>query len=92
MSGCHCNQSTCDICGPFTEPTNPDEGSCFPYPLRRTCEAPDLAPAECDDDEYIAEYNPEDVLYPFTILARIFDQNCLPIQDQDDLDILGTLA
>jgi hypothetical protein len=86
MTNCD-NDSTKQVCGTFETPTVPDEGCCYPYRTKRSCEAPLLPVITCDDDEYIVEPsdNPDK---PFNIVARIFDQNCLVILDQNNLAIL----
>ncbi len=94
MSACCCNQvgpSTKCVCGVWTIPENPDQGQCVSYREKRDCEAPVLPVINCDDDEYITVFQPQNV-NPFKVSARLFDENCETIQDQLGNDILTFLT
>lgn len=79
-----------EICGTFEEAVNPDQGQCFPYRVKRTCEVPALPVITCDDDEYeTIESTPPNY---FVVSARLFDENCLPITDEDGLAIQTIVA
>jgi hypothetical protein len=74
--------STTDVCGSFSEPTNPDMGRCQPYRVKTTCEVAPLPVIQCADDEYTTTF---DVLtQKFSVTARLFDQNCNLITDEND--------
>ncbi len=93
---CCCNtvgtgSVTC-VCGAFPVPTVPDQGQCVPYREKRDCEAPVLPPIECDDDEYTTVFQPENESNPFKVSARLFDQDCEPILDENDEPILTFLT
>lgn len=75
------------VCGNFETPVVPDEGQCVPYREKRSCEAPDLPIIQCADDEYVTIFQPEDEDNPFKVSARLFDQNCEVITDQNNLPI-----
>jgi hypothetical protein len=85
MATCCCNissPSTKCICGTWTIPEDPDEGQCFPYREKRTCEVTPIPVIQCDDDEYITIFDPEDEENPFKVSSRLFDENCEVITDQ----------
>lgn len=89
--------SRSSVCGEFTEARFPDYGQCWPRRQKRNCtedwdstttatEPP--GQPECDDEATI-ENTPE--LSPgYRVIATIFDENCEPILDENDLPILGT--
>lgn len=82
---CCTNQNAKAVCGGFTEPTNPDLGRCHTYRVKRDCERPALPTIQCDDTEYTVVFDPDAVppFSVFTIFARLFDENCLPITDEN---------
>lgn len=86
------NNSVEGVCGDFTEPTTPDQGQCAPRRVKRSCEAPDLPVSQCEDDEYTTEYTPENPDSPFTITARLFDEDCELITDESGDPIITTLV
>lgn len=90
--GCSNESTTRNQCGTFEEPSNPDAGAVGPYRVKENCEAPTLPVPVCDDDEYSTEYDPDDALKPFRIVARIFDGNCEVITDGSGDPIMSTLA
>jgi hypothetical protein len=57
-------------------------GCCSPKAVKTDCEAPVLPVAQCDDDEYITIPQPDNILHPFAISARLFDENCEVITDE----------
>ena len=81
---CCCNQTP--PCAPFTDPVVPDLGQCFPYREQRDCEAPVLPVAECVDDTFTIEYDPDQTPM-FRAISTLFDENCSPITDQTLADI-----
>jgi hypothetical protein len=94
MSACCCNQvgpSTKCVCGVWTIPENPDQGQCVSYREKRDCEAPALPVIQCEDDEYTTIFQPQNP-NAFKVSARLFDENCEPIQDQLGNDILTFLV
>lgn len=81
------DQKRC-VCGPpFEKPTNPDQGHCFPYRTKIDCEAPVIPTPQCNNTDAYPVYTPGETP-PFYVVATLFDQNCLPITDQDDAPIL----
>jgi len=70
------------------EPTTDDLGCCSPYPIRKTCEAPEVRVPDCDEQDPVVSYDPE--TEEFTILTNLYDQNCSPITDQNS-SIIQTL-
>lgn len=81
---CQCNQiSTSCECGEFDVPTVPDQGQGYPYRQKISCEAPVVPVAECADDTYVTTYDPTDVDHPFKVTAKLFDQLCAAITDQN---------
>lgn len=76
------NSSVSDECGTFAEPTVADEGQCSTYRVKRTCEAPTLPVAQCDDDAYETVYDPTDEAAPFKVIATLFDESCVAITDE----------
>lgn len=83
-------QSVSAICGTFADPTTPDQGQCFPYKSSQTCDAPTLPVASCSDDQYTTTYDP--LTQSFTVTARMFDQNCQPILDQNGATITTVIT
>lgn len=87
--GCGCgnpwdnNGSTRNVCGEFPEPTNPDQGRCSPYRVKILNEAPALPVAQCEDEEYTTIYQPENTEAPFVVSARLFDECCEVIADEN---------
>jgi hypothetical protein len=73
--------STRDICGSFEEPLNPDMGRCQPYRLKKTCEVAPLPVIQCADDEYTTAF--DNVTQKFYVTARLFDQDCDLITDEN---------
>lgn len=94
--GCGCgnwwNNAPQSVCGSFPEPTVPDEGRCAPYRVKIDCEAPVLPVPQCSDDEYTTIYQPEVIDHPFAVLARLFDENCQPINDESAVNITTIYA
>ena len=82
------NPTTLSVCGTFTDPDNPDQGQCYPVKVSENCSAPTLPVIQCDDDEYTVEYQPDNTEHPFRVVARVFDEACLPITDESDQNIL----
>jgi hypothetical protein len=80
------------VCGNFETPVVPDEGQCSPYREKRSCEAPELPVITCDDDEYVTIFQPENATNPFKVSARLFDENCEVVTDENDEDILTYVA
>jgi hypothetical protein len=90
--GCGCGINTCRVCGEWEEPENQDTGKCHSYRVKRNCEAPaEPDPGPCDDTEYTIIYTP-DLTPPFRVQARLFDENCEEVLDQDDNPIMTTFA
>jgi hypothetical protein len=85
--GCGCgnwwNGPARNVCGTFEEPEVEDQGQCSPRHVRITCEAPVLPEAQCDDEEYETIYQPENVDNPFAISARLFNECCEEITDEN---------
>jgi hypothetical protein len=80
------------ICGPKDEPPpDPDKGNCFPYRTKRTCEAPALPEAPCNDDSYYTIYDPSSPT-KFKVIAKLLDSSCQSITDSNDNPILTTLS
>lgn len=92
MSCCAPGQSQNSIaeCGKFDTPTNPDLGQCSPKSTKTDCEAPTLPTAPCPGEVYTTVYNP-DATPPFSVIAGLFDQNCLPILDSNNVQIMVTI-
>jgi hypothetical protein len=85
-NGCGCNpwqSSTRAVCGDFEEPEVPDEGRCGPRRVKISCEAPVLPVAQCEDEEYLVIYQPENVDNPFAVSARLFDEDCELVLDEE---------
>jgi hypothetical protein len=78
--------STSIVCGEFVQPTNPDLGQCSPYRTKKDCEAPALPYVTCADDTYITMYDPDSATH-FSVLAKVFDENCEVILDENSLPI-----
>lgn len=72
------------VCGEFPEPVNPDQGICTPHRVKLDNEAPALPVAQCDDDQYITVYQPENIDAPFAVVARLFDECCFVITDENN--------
>lgn len=92
---CNCgtpNPTTSCVCGTFTDPVNPDQG--VGWPLKRTisCEAPTLPVIECSDPNYTTVFDPTNESAPFSVLASLFDENCLLVTDQDGAPIILTIT
>lgn len=68
-------------------PEVPDRGCCYPLPLIKSCEAPVVPTPSCDDDEFTLEQSPGGKIQ-FRIVSRVFDENCLPIEDEDGNPII----
>lgn len=81
-----CGTTTHKACGDFEEPENPDQGCCHAYRVKRDCERPALPAIGCDDTEYVTEVS-NDPTRPFRVLARIFDEDCEPILDENGEEI-----
>ncbi len=79
------------VCGTWDEPTVHDKGRCAPYRVKIPCEAPTVPTVECGDTEYETVYDPTNVDHPFTVIARVFDNNCEAILDSDGESILTTI-
>lgn len=75
------------ICGEFDTPAHRDLGQCVAYRVKKDCEVPTLPEAPCDDTIYTVDYDP-DAPYNFTALTGLFDESCLPILDEDAIQIL----
>lgn len=88
------NVGSVAVCGEFEIPTVPDLGQCAPYRVKKSCEAPTIPIAPCDDETFYAEYNPDAVSpeKPFHIVAGLYDESCLPILDEDGVQILTNIA
>lgn len=71
------------MCGEFETPTTPDQGQCSPRRVKINGEAPVLPVAQCEDDEYTTIYQPENVDHPFSVSARLFDEQCQVITDEN---------
>lgn len=83
----NCAPNVCRVCGEFPTPVVEDLGRCSPHRVKTDCEAPVLPVIQCNDDEYRTIYQPENVDHPFAVSARLFDENCEPIWDQNGNDI-----
>lgn len=81
--------STQAVCGDFDNPDNPDLGACNPYREKRTCDVPVLPTPTglCPGEVPVAIYNPGNPSNPFSILTGLYDENCLPILDENDIQI-----
>lgn len=79
----NCATSVCKVCGEFPTPTIEDSGRCWPHRVKIDCNGPTLPVAQCADDLYITIAQPDNVLYPFAVSARLFDQACNVITDQN---------
>jgi hypothetical protein len=55
-------------------------------PIRRDCEAPVLPVQVCPDEVVVTEFDPE--TESFVLTGELLDENCLPIQDENDASIL----
>lgn len=91
MSNCGCgnpwgngNLSIQGVCGDFERPENPDQGQCSPYRVKIGCEAPSVQYGQCPGETPIAVPSGGG----FKILTQLFDENCLPILDENGLNIL----
>jgi hypothetical protein len=67
-----------------------DAGCCTPLPIRRDCAAPVLPTPECDEEDPEVVYDPE--TEGFVVLSVLYDENCSPILDQDDDEILTQMG
>lgn len=92
--GCGCganwwSQTPRSICGSFEleDGETEDQGACSVRHVSISCAAPDLPVAQCEDDEYTTIYQPEDEDNPFAVSARLFDENCEAITDENGDDI-----
>ncbi len=86
-------QSTTRVCGTFdNETATPDEGRCHPYRVKRDCGRPDLPVINCDDDQYEVIPQPDNPDQPFVVSARLFDENCDTITDENGEDITTLIA
>lgn len=77
------NSSVTEVCGTFDEPTVEDQGRCHTYRVKRSCEAPTLPTAQCDDALYETFYDPTDESAPFYVIASLFNESCLAITDEN---------
>jgi len=93
--GCGCGNwwnTPRSVCGSFEEPTNPDQGRCAPYRVKLDCEAPVLPVPVCEDDSYVTIYQPENITHPFAVAARLFDENCELVTDENGDSIVTLIA
>ncbi len=79
------------VCGDWGEPLVKDEGVCSPRRIKIDNAAPELPVAQCADDQFEVIYQPENLENPFAVIARIFDECCLLITDENGDPILTTL-
>lgn len=82
--------NTTEVCGSFTEPVNPDLGQCQPYRVKTSCEAEVLPVIQCADDQYTTTF--DNITQKFYVTARLFDQNCALITDQNGDSILTVIS
>lgn len=90
MSNCCNGQQTHRICGDFDTTDQTDLGQCFPYRVKRSCDAPTLPTNECDEADPVVEYDPETEV--FTVLTILYDSECSPISDSTGSNILTLVA
>jgi hypothetical protein len=58
-----------------------DEGCCSPAPIRRNCNAPTLPVPECNEEDPVITF--DDDSEEFTVITKLYDQNCSAITDQN---------
>lgn len=93
MSNCGCNPwdtgtlSTKQVCGDFDLPENPDQGRCGPYRVKIPCDAPVVQFGRCPGEVAIAIPNPNNPSKPFSISTGLYDEDCLPIFDEDGVQV-----
>lgn len=90
MGNCCNGEQTNKICGQFDTTDLTDEGQCFPYRTKRSCDAPTLPTNECDEADPIVEYDPE--TEEFTVLTILYDSNCSPISDSNASNLTTLVA
>lgn len=85
----HCRKSQkTGICGPTPPPVeNEDKGRCFPYRVKRSCNAPLSPLSPCDERDYYVVSVPDEVP-PFYIVSKLYDSSCEVITDESDNPIL----
>jgi hypothetical protein len=84
------NNRSC-ICGPDEQVQDEDNGQCFPYRTKRSCNAPALPEPPCNDSDYYTIYDPSSPT-KFKVVAKLLDSACEPITDSNDNPILTTLS
>ncbi len=77
------NNTVRSECGTFDDPVVEDQGQCHSYRVKITCEGPTLPTPQCADDTYETLYTPEDEDSPFKVSAKLFDENCAAITDEN---------
>lgn len=86
MSDSFTTSPTLQKCGEFSEPEVPDLGCCQPAVHRRDCEAPVVPDANCEDETFEVVVTDQGL----KVSAKIFDEDCLPILDENS-DPITTL-
>lgn len=84
------NNRSC-ICGPEETVQDEDNGQCFPYRTKRSCNAPVLPEPPCNDKDYYTIYDPSSPT-KFKVVAKLLDSACEPINDKNNYPILTTLS
>jgi hypothetical protein len=82
--------STNEVCGSFTEPVNPDMGRCSSYRVKTTCEVAPLPVIQCADDQYTTSFDV--ATQKFSVSARLFDESCNLITDEDGAAITTVVS
>lgn len=90
LSTCGQTQNSLAVCGTFETAVNPDEGQCSGRRVKKDCERPALPVIQCNDDAYTTIYNPN-ATPKFSVIAKLFDANCLPILDEGGNQILTVI-
>ena len=73
------------------EPTdNTDLGCCAPYPIRKSCDAPELPVPECDEQP--AELTYDEETEEFVATTRMYDSDCGLLLDSDSEPLLSLIA
>ncbi len=65
-------------------------GRCQPYRLKKTCEVTPLPVIQCADDQYATEF--DSLTQKFYVTARLFDQNCDLITDENGQPITTIIS
>lgn len=84
------NNRSC-ICGPDEPVSNEDNGQCFPYRTKRSCNGPEAPIPPCNDKNYYTVYDPSSPT-KFKVVAQLLDSSCAPITDSNNNPILTTLS